>query len=370
VSAEAAEKVRVLDAGPGRLLVESRTTRGLFYEVSNVGTPFVVCSCPAADNERGCWHETVALERSMELMDEQRTEGEGAPPTALMLAERSPAVVKSAEMQLSVVHHLAGWNTYLELGKGMLASGLLPASITKPEAAAVILMKGASLGIDPALAFEYIDVIDGRPAVRAQMIRALVAASGKGRIDIEETSSMRAVAVGHRPGWKPVRVVYTIEDASRAGLINKPNWKQHPDAMLVARASARVGRYMFADVLAGFPSVDGGEIVDAPDVSAGGTVTFIEGEFSEVGEEAPPTANSQQPTAPAGDSGVEVPFDLEAFNRLRQEFGVEDNRWVGAVLTKAVTPGNVLEWLAKEEGRTVEKLVSLAADRKAAVESK
>ena len=46
---------------PGVFWAPSRSKPSVWYEVRGVGTPFVVCSCPAADFARGCWHRTAAL---------------------------------------------------------------------------------------------------------------------------------------------------------------------------------------------------------------------------------------------------------------------------------------------------------------------
>lgn len=42
---------------------------------------------------------------------------------------------------------------------------------------------------------------------------------------------------------------YSMQDAAKAGLSNKTNWKNHPSDMCFARCISRLGRRLFADVI-------------------------------------------------------------------------------------------------------------------------
>lgn len=121
----------------------------------------------------------------------------------------------------------------------------------KPEAVLACILAGYEAGLSPMTSLRSIHVIEGRPAMSAELMRAVIQRAGHD-MWVEETSSTRAIVAGQRSGRDRVlRVTWTEDDARRAGLLGKDNWKKYPRAMLVARASTELARMMFADVLAG-----------------------------------------------------------------------------------------------------------------------
>ena len=96
-----------------------------------------------------------------------------------------------------------------------------------------------------------IHVINGRPGLSAELMRALVIRAGHS-LRIEETTNTKAIVVGKRRGEeRELRITWTMDDAKRAGLAAKDPWKKYPRAMLVARATGELVRGVFPDVLAG-----------------------------------------------------------------------------------------------------------------------
>lgn len=141
----------------------------------------------------------------------------------------------------------------LEMGRMLVASGLMPEGVTKPEAAAAIVLKGIELDVPPMAAIEGISIIKGKPACGAHLMIGLIKRKhGGGAIRVTETTSERAVVQYREPGWGDVReFAFTIEDATRAGLDQGVNWKRYPAAMLRARAISAVAKMAFADVAFG-----------------------------------------------------------------------------------------------------------------------
>lgn len=137
-------------------------------------------------------------------------------------------------------------------------SGLLPSSLRSTEAIVTVAIKGAELGIPPMQALTHIHVIQGKPTISAELMRALVARAGH-RIWVDpSTDDKVATLYGQR--WEPllgaysdnvVSVSFSMDDANRAGLTGKDNWKKYPRAMLVARATSILCREHFADVMMG-----------------------------------------------------------------------------------------------------------------------
>lgn len=138
------------------------------------------------------------------------------------------------------------------LGATLIASGLLPNGITKPEAAVAIMLAGRELELAPMFALKNIAVIQGTPALSEQAMGLLIRRAGH-KLRVIESTNERCVVEGERtddPGHK-LRVQFTVEDAKRAGLLGKSSWKNYTRAMLRARAKAELGRSMFEDALAG-----------------------------------------------------------------------------------------------------------------------
>lgn len=267
----------------------ARRPGGGWHVVENAGSPFALCTtCRAAENGRDCWAVTMALAHSETLLEETRSMTETT--TAVELAQKSTAVVKATEARLAVAEHLAGWKGLVELGAAHRATGLAPAGFDTPEKCALALLKAIELDVPLTSAYEDFYIVKGRVGIQAKMVRALVEQKmrGDGYIHVESATPQKAVCVGYRKGRKPVRVEFTIEDAQRAGLLANETYKKFPADMLVAKASARVGRRLFADVLGGMVVADGDVVLDStgdePEGQEIGRAEVLEGEFRPIHE--------------------------------------------------------------------------------------
>lgn len=152
-------------------------------------------------------------------------------------------LVTSQASQLEAQMHYA---------KALAASDLLPHAYRgKPANVLVALALGDALGIAPTTALYGINVIQGKPTLSAETMRAIVLAHGH-RFDVVTFTELEAVvacARRERPGDVST-FAFTIEDARRAGLVGG-NYEKFPKAMLLARATSQACRAVFADVLAG-----------------------------------------------------------------------------------------------------------------------
>ncbi|GAA4176386.1 hypothetical protein [Gryllotalpicola koreensis] len=128
-----------------------------------------------------------------------------------------------------------------------------------PNAAKVLLVMeyGAMLGFHPIAALSNIAVIDGKPAMSAQLMAAKVRSSGvKLRVTTQgswKDGTFEAIAELIRPDDPDFtfRAVWTRERAERAGLLNKDNWKHYGENMAKARAISEVAREGAQDYLLG-----------------------------------------------------------------------------------------------------------------------
>jgi hypothetical protein len=161
-----------------------------------------------------------------------------------------------------------GWIDLLapaaEVAKTIAPTEFVPKALRHnvPAVTAAILY-GDEVGLGPLASVNEIHVIEGRIFVAAEAQRALVLAAGHA-IWPDELGTTRATWCGRRTGSEQVtRVTWTLDDARRANLAGKPNWRSYPRQMLSARASAELVRAMFADVVHGlgaleeFDSIDG-----------------------------------------------------------------------------------------------------------------
>jgi hypothetical protein len=223
------------------------------------------------------------------------------------------------------------------------------------EEATAAIIAGAEVGLSPMASLRAFDVIQGTPAPKAVTLRAIVQSRGH-EVVIKESNPDRAVVVGRRKGdedWQTS--VWDVARAQRMGLTEKAQWKQQPGAMLVARATAEVCRWIAADAIMGMPYTaeevgDGGGEVDvrpAPRrVSA-----------REVLDE--PQPGPVEP--PAADVAVEGPImpdqrQLAAMFATLNEANLKD---------KAVQ----LDFIAEVIGRRIESRKELTADEVAQIRS-
>jgi hypothetical protein len=133
----------------------------------------------------------------------------------------------------------------------------------KPDEAAAAMLAGAELGFDPMASLRAFDNIQGIPAPKAITLRAVVLGRGH-QVEIVESTGERAVVRGRRDGlgdWQSS--VWDIDRARRMDLLKKDQWQKQPQAMLVARATAEVCRWIAADAIMGMPYASE-EIQDQP----------------------------------------------------------------------------------------------------------
>lgn len=145
------------------------------------------------------------------------------------------------------------WECLKDQARMFVSSGVLSKSITKPEQAMVIMMRGRELNVPPMTALSMIHFFDGNTVLAADLMKALCLRDCKGaRIETIKLDDKEAIVEMERPGdKKPFQYRYTIEMAKRAGLTGKNNWVKHPEAMLLHRATAIGCRDRFPDVILG-----------------------------------------------------------------------------------------------------------------------
>jgi len=150
-------------------------------------------------------------------------------------------------------------------------STLLPSALRgKPADLAVIMITGHELGLSPMQALRGLHVVEGRPVLSADLIVGLVKKHPACKyFRLVESTDERATYETLREGEpEPTRITWTIQQAVKAGLTGRSNWKAHPAAMLRARASAALARAVYPDVAMGIYDPDEAlDFIDASRVS-------------------------------------------------------------------------------------------------------
>lgn len=161
----------------------------------------------------------------------------------------------------------------VELARSIAGTEFVPRALRHNAATiSAAILYGDEIGLGPMQSLAQIAVIEGKPTVSAQAQRALVLAAGH-ELWLEELTATRATWCGRRAGTDSVtRVSWTMDDARRANLAGKQNWRTYPRQMLSARASAELVRAVFADVVGGLAAteeIEGGDAAGGTDVAIG-----------------------------------------------------------------------------------------------------
>lgn len=122
----------------------------------------------------------------------------------------------------------------------------------QPENIAAAMMKSLELGIDPLDGLSCIHVVKGKIGFSAEFMRRRIIEAGH-EIVIDEATDSRCRIRGRRAGSSEWQTATFTEDQARKAKINLGDY---PADKLVARASSRLCRRVFPDVLAGTTIVD------------------------------------------------------------------------------------------------------------------
>lgn len=140
------------------------------------------------------------------------------------------------------------------LAQALAQSQLVPESLRgKPSDILVITLYGQELNLPPMQAMQVIDVVKGRPTLRANLWVALTRKAGHKVRIVESTTESCTVTVirGDDPDG-PITATYTMADAKQAGLLTNSNYQKNPKAMLYARAASTAIRQACPEVAMGF----------------------------------------------------------------------------------------------------------------------
>lgn len=167
------------------------------------------------------------------------------------------------------------WQMIREAAPVMYKSRLF--GVSTEEQAMAIMAKGYELGLGITTSFEFIQVIQGKPTLIPRGALALAYQSDEiESLKISDASDNKGqpyscTVVGKRKGGNEYSVVFTMDDAKRAGLV-KPDsgWTNYPANMLKWRAIGFWLDVVMPDVQGGMKRADefgatvdaGGNVID------------------------------------------------------------------------------------------------------------
>lgn len=172
-------------------------------------------------------------------------------PTATSTNEPGTAVANRVNVALGEPQ--GDFDAAIRLAKALAVSNIIPDALRgKPADVLVIVLYGQELGLAPMQAMQVIDVVKGRPTLRANLWVALTRRAGHRVSVVEETATSCTVQVVRADDPTPHRVTYTLDDAKTAGLLSNDNYRKNPKDMLYARATSKCCRRACPEVALGF----------------------------------------------------------------------------------------------------------------------
>lgn len=116
-------------------------------------------------------------------------------------------------------------------------------------------------GRHPAEAARDYHIINGKPSLKSEAMLARFQQAG-GRVEWHEYTHDSVSGTFSHPQGGSLKVSWTMQDATRAGLTSNPTWKKFPRQMLKARCISEAVRGIFPAVLSGLYAPE--EVSDIP----------------------------------------------------------------------------------------------------------
>lgn len=203
-------------------------------------------------------HEITLVDPSAplpELKTVNEPQAEGKPAAALA---RKPADIlpppAAWELQLEPRSMRDAMALAENLHKSMLFS-----AYGSPQGVLATVLAGRELGLQAVASLRAFHIIEGKPTLSADLIRGLIIKSGKAKyFRCVERTNERATFETQRGDDPPISLTYTVEDGKLAWPKGKPDWEakfkdsgwgRNPADMCVARASAKLARLVYSDVI-------------------------------------------------------------------------------------------------------------------------
>lgn len=139
-----------------------------------------------------------------------------------------------------------------ELAQIFMKSGLIPNQLNTAEKVLVCMFKSQELGLPPLEGLNGMAVINGKVTLQGNLLLGLINRSNKAKkIIIEEHDNYCEVTMSRRDYEFEYTFSFSMDEAKKAGLLDKQIWKQYPKTMLKWRAVSGCARVVFSDIIGG-----------------------------------------------------------------------------------------------------------------------
>ena len=134
------------------------------------------------------------------------------------------------------------------MAEAVARSGLF--GMKSPDQALALMLVAQSENQHPATITQDYDIIQGKACRKTHSVMARFQQMG-GKVEWHSLTDSIADATFSHPAGGSLRIEWTIEQARKAGLTNKDNWKNYPRAMLRARVIAEAVRAVYPAAIGG-----------------------------------------------------------------------------------------------------------------------
>ena len=216
-----------------------------------------------------------------------------------------------------------------KLASAAVASGIYP-TVSNADAAFIVMLKGADLGLAPFEALSSIYLIKGKTHIGYTVLASLMRRHPLYDYSVVELTPTVCTLEFTRGGESAGAFTFTMEDANRAGLTGGQgsNWTKYPQTMLFARAMSLGQRIYCPDLTSSTVYVDtlGESEVPMYDITPPpADVPRASGAQASLPAAAPLFGAPQLPAATADDSAWEA------------------DEWIEWARGEGLTPGQVEE---------------------------
>lgn len=224
----------------------------------------------------------------------------------------SLAVIEEREYALQPVHALPSsgeWEALTVIATKLASTPFVPTAYRgQPESVLAAMMYGREIGLGPMQALQKIHMIDGKPAMAADLMLSQMRKGGVVILASESTSERAWINARRKDTGEQAEVEWTIEEARQVPakernqqitLAEKGTWKAYPSDMLWARCVGRLARRLGSDLL-------GGMVYSSEEVA-----DWNDGDFGGGGYDTDTRPQQQQRRGarPATSDGVELRAD-------------------------------------------------------------
>lgn len=197
-----------------------------------------------------------------------------------------------------------GLSDMMKMADAVARSGLF--GMKTPDQALALMLVAQSENAHPATITQDYDIIQGKACRKTHSVMARFQQMG-GRVEWHALTDQCADATFSHPAGGSLRIQWTFDQAKKANLTNKDNWKNYPRAMLRARVIAE-------GVRAVYPAAIGGMMVAEEAQDAAPVVVEKSMGAAEVVSNTPARTeiSAPLPPYPQSDFAANLPKWLEA----------------------------------------------------------